>query len=321
MKCKNTNCSNTLNTKQKKFCSQSCHYEWKRNQPSKKKIKRDERSSIIEYTKSLKDKDEIYKFISNNIFKFNNIASLSEYEKIIKMINEYHLNINTNNILSWKDLYDYLKGSIKCSNIKCSNESKFNSFTNGYYKFCSNKCLHEWRSYNMKGHKNNFHKVSEGTKKRIGAENSKRIKRMIADGTFTPNITNSWAKSRCIIQLNGKEIKLRSSWDAYFQLLNPSFKYEKLRIPYKWNNNWHNYIIDFIDDKNKCIYEIKPNSEINKGLVKAKRKAAIKWAKDNKYEYIEITEDWFKINHNELVLEGQPEEKRLKRLLKQFHEN
>lgn len=71
----------------------------------------------------------------------------------------------------------------------------------------------------------------------------------------------------------------------------------------------------------KCIYEIKPNSEVNKGLIKAKREAAIKWANTNEYKYVEITEDWFKINHNESILEGQPEEKRLKRLLKQFHEN
>ena len=207
MKCKNNNCNNTLNPKQKEYCSRECYYDWKRNQPSKNKIKRDEKNNIIKYTASLKDKDEIYKFISDNIFKFNTIINLSESERIIKMINEYHFNIDTDNILSWKDLYDYLKGSVKCSNINCSNESKFDTFTHGYYKFCSNKCLHEWRSYNMEGDKNNFHKVSEDVRKRIGVENGKRIKKMIAEGTFTPNITNSWAKSRCVIQLNGKKSK------------------------------------------------------------------------------------------------------------------
>lgn len=320
MKCKNNNCNNTLNPKQKRFCSQTCHYDWKKNQPSKNKNNRDKIIDEIRHIESLKDKDEIYKFISDNIFKFNTITNLSESERITKMINEYHFNID-NNVTSWKDLYDYLKGPIKCTNINCVNESKFNTFTHGYYKFCSDECLHKWRSYNMEGDKNNFHKVSTDVRKRIGVENGKRIKKMVAEGTFTPNITNSWAKSRCNINLNGKNIKLRSSWDAYFQLLNPSIKYEKLRIPYMWNNDWHNYIVDFIDDVNKCIYEIKPKSEQNKGLIKAKREAAIQWAIDNEYDYIEITEDWFKVNHNESILKGQPEEKRLKKLLKQFHED
>ena len=155
-------------------------------------------------------------------------------------------------------------------------------------------------------------------KKRIGTENGKRIKRMIAEGTFTPNITNSWARSRCNINLNGNNIKLRSSWEAYFQLHNPTYKYEALRIPYKYKDVWYNYIIDFIDDNGKCIYEIKPISESNKGKIKAKRNAAIKWAQNNQYNYIEINEEWFKHNYDESLIIGQPDEERLKRLLKQF---
>lgn len=317
MKCKNNNCNNILKPKQKRFCSQTCHYDWKRNQPSKNQNNRDKKIDEIRYIKSLKDKDEIYKFISDNIFKFNCITNLSESERITKMINEYHFNID-NNVTSWKDLYDYLKGPIKCTNINCVNESKFNKFTHGYYKFCSDECLHKWRSYNMEGDKNNFHKVSTDVRKRISAENSKRMKMMIAEGTFTPNITNSWARSRCNINLNGNNIKLRSSWEAYFQLHNPTYKYEALRIPYKYKDVWHNYIIDFIDDNGKCIYEIKPISESNKGKIKAKRNAAIKWAQDNQYNYIEINEEWFKDNYDESLIIGQPDEERLKRLLKQF---
>jgi len=321
MKCKNNNCNNALKPKQKRFCSQSCHYDWKKNEPSKNKIKRDKRNNIIKHTESLKGKDEIYKFISDNIFKFNTIVNLSESTRIAKMINDYHFNIEISNILSWKDLYDYLKGPISCSNVECSNESKFDSFTHGYYKFCSNSCLHNWRSFNMEGDKNNFHKVSDDVRKRIGVENGKRIKKMIAEGTFTPNITNSWARSRCIISIEGKDIKLRSSWEAYFQLYNKGCKYEKLRVPYNYKNEWRNYIIDFIDMENKVIYEIKPNSESNNEINTIKREAAIKWASSNNYEYIEINDDWFKCNYNESLLNGQPEENRLKRLLSQFNEN
>lgn len=317
MKCKNNNCNNILKPKQKIFCSQTCHYDWKRSQPSKLKNKLNELDKIKKYTSLLEDKNKIYQFICDNIFKFNTISNLNESQRILKMINDYSLNVPSN-LLTWKDLYDYLNSSMQCTNIKCVNESRFDSFTHGYYKFCSDECLHKWRSYNMEGDKNNFHKVSPDIKKRIGTENGKRIKRMIAEGTFTPNITNSWARSRCNINLNGNNIKLRSSWEAYFQLHNPTYKYEALRIPYKYKDVWYNYIIDFIDDNGKCIYEIKPISESNKGKIKAKRNAAIKWAQNNQYNYIEINEEWFKHNYDESLIIGQPDEERLKRLLKQF---
>lgn len=318
MKCKNEKCDTILNKKQKNFCSQSCHYDWKRSQPSGKYFNKINKSNLIEYASSLKDKKEIYEFISNNICRFN--SNLKESERINNMIKEYNLSIE-NNFYSWKDLYDYLKGKHTCSNIDCNKECTFKRFTTGYKEFCSNECLHRWRSYIMEGDKNNFHKVSKETRKRIGRENGQRIKRMIAEGTFTPNITNSWAKSLCTISLEGKYIKLRSSWEAYFQLHNPMCKYEKLRVPYNYKNEWKNYIIDFIDIDNRVIYEIKPNSESNNKINTIKREAAIQWANLNNYKYIEINDDWFKSNYNERLLEGQPDEKRLKRLLSQFNEN
>lgn len=322
MKCKNQKCSIELNKKQKNFCSQSCHYDWKRNEKSSYADKRNELNNLKKYAASLTDINEIYNFISNNIFKFNCITNLKESERILKMINEYSLNIsNSVSINSWKDLYDYLKGVHLCSNIDCTKDSKFSSFTHGYKEFCSNGCLYKWRSYNMEGDKNNFHKVSKETRDRIGKENGQRIKKMIAEGTFTPNITNSWAKSRCIISLEGKDIKLRSSWEAYFQLYNPKCKYEKLRIPYNYKNEWRNYIVDFIDTENKIIYEIKPNTESNNTINSIKRESAIQWANFNNYIYIEINDDWFKCNYNESLLEGQHDENRLKRLLFQFNEN
>lgn len=49
------------------------------------------------------------------------------------------------------------------------------------------------------------------------------MKTNILNGTFTPNVTNSWAKSRCYIDT----IPFRSSWEVLFYVLNPKLKYEK----------------------------------------------------------------------------------------------
>ena len=322
MECKNQKCNIQLNKKQNNFCSQACHYDWKRNKQSLQKNKRDELNNLKKYSLSLTNLNDIYTFISNNISRFNTDRNLNESERILKMINEYMLNIpNITLTITWKDLYDSLKGESECSNKQCTKKAKFDTFTHGYYDFCSNECLYKWRSFNMEGDKNNFHKVSKEVKQRIGNENRERIKKMIAEGTFTPNITNSWAKSKCIISLRGKDIKLRSSWEAYFQLHNPNCKYEKLRIPYIYKNNWHNYIIDFIDTDNKIIYEIKPNSESNNPLNIIKREAAVQWANSNNYKYVEINNNWFNCNYDESLLNGQYEENKLKRLLSQFNEN
>lgn len=96
-------------------------------------------------------------------------------------------------------------------------------------------------------------------------EHSKKIKELIASGKFTPCITNSWANSKCkLLHVNNYEKFYRSSWDAAFQILNPDFEYEKLRIKYIGEDNKeHNYIVDFINDDKKILVEIKPD-RINK---------------------------------------------------------
>jgi hypothetical protein len=319
MNCKNNRCINILSKKQKNFCSRACQYEWKKNQPNGKMSNNTKKNNLKNYASSLKDKKEIYDFISSNIFKFNTNSNLKESQRISKMIKEYNIFIEGNgDFQSWKDLYDYLLKISICINKECNNESIFGSFTSGYKSFCSKECLHRWRSDNMSGENNNFHKVPECVRKRIGSENSARIKEKIKNGTFTPNITNSWAKSRCLVNINNNILKFRSSWEAYFQIINPYLKYEKLRIPYFYNKEWHNYIVDFIDENQRIIYEIKPISESNNLKNRLKKEAAIRWAHDNQYEYIEINESWFIDNYKESLILGQPDEEKLKRLLSQF---
>lgn len=317
MQCKHPNCSNQL-SKNKNYCSQNCHYDHRKIKPSKQQEKRKKDEELIDYAKKLIDNDDIYKFISNNIFKFNNIPNLNEQEKILRMINKFQLKIDNSFISSWKDLFDYLKGSKKCSNYYCSNESKFKRFSEGYYDFCSKECYNQWNSYNMKGDKNNFHKVSPETKQRISKEKSIFLKNKIKKGEFNPKVTNSWANSRCNIYINGKNISLRSSWEAYFQLYYPHLYYEVLKIPYIYKGNYHNYIIDFVDYENNIIYEIKPRSESNNKINKIKRNIAKEWSNENNFKFYEISDDWFYKNYDETILINQPDEKRLKRLLSQF---
>lgn len=164
--------------------------------------------------------------------------------------------------------------------------------------------------------------MTEETFKAMCLKNSLNMKKKIKNGEFIPNITNSWAKSRCNIEFirDGKliETKTRSCWDAYFHLFNPNFLYEKLIIQYRINREDHNYIVDFIDHDNKVIYEIKPLSNINDSRNKAKIKYAKKWAKNNGFKFKIINDRWFKKNYSEQIIKGQPSEEKIKRNLKQF---
>jgi hypothetical protein len=94
---------------------------------------------------------------------------------------------------------------------------------------------------------------------------SKTMKARILNGEWTPCITNSWANSRVRIQMSGCSYKFRSTWEALFWLSNPSLKYENIRIPYYDTIKQKDrvYIVDFVDECGKTLYEIKPESNQN----------------------------------------------------------
>jgi hypothetical protein len=50
------------------------------------------------------------------------------------------------------------------------------------------------------------------------------------------------------------------------------------------------YITDFVDHKNRIIYEIKPSSELSDSNFIIKKKFAEKWCIENNYTYKVITE-------------------------------
>ncbi len=237
--------------------------------------------------------------------------------------------------LSVKDYY--IKYNMKdenemfCNNINCNNETKFIGYQTGFRKYCcrscqsksiftkeiiekANKTKAKWfaseegqrflksLSENRKGDKNPRYKRSKEDWLLSYKKQSNKMKENIAEGKFTPCVTNSWANSRCKIEIDGFEKKYRSTWEAVFQILNPTCKYEKLRIKYisPKDNEWHNYIVDFIDEVNKKVYEVKPNSTKNTEINIIKEKYLLKWCYENNYTYNQINDDWFFENAKKL---------------------
>ena len=174
----------------------------------------------------------------------------------------------------------------------------------------------------MLGDKNSYHKMSDESKKISAGKISQKMLSNIASGKFTPCVTNSWARSMTpvTIQRNNKTItiNLRSSWEAFFQIKNPNLFFEKLRIPYKINDVVKSYILDFVDEKNNIIYEIKPYALHDTKVNMLKFNAAKKWANENNFKFVIIDNSWFYKNYDPSILIGQPSEERIKKLLKQF---
>ena len=265
-------------------------------------------------------KQEIYNYLCENSRKLFNrkggILNIKNHE-IFKEINYDFKNA--------EDLYDFLNPEInkKCRLDSCANKKRFRTFTTGYYDFCSLKCTNKWLSKSRIGKGNPIHRISDENRIKWKKTLSKQVKERIKSGNWTPEITNSWCHSRYKIKFkrNKKEIvqNVRSSWEAFYQLMNPDLIYEKLRIPYKINGEWHNYIVDFIDNDNKTVIEIKPKSEELTIKNKIKKEALLKWCDDNQYQYKFINEDFFKKQIWDLkLIKNQPDEERLSKFKKYF---
>lgn len=280
------------------------------------------------------NKDRIYDYLYQNKVKFIYKKNINDRMKFMNNLLSQICDLTFNNL---EECFNFLTihWDKKCKNTNCNNDRKITSlFPNridyininkkyGIYKFCENsECNYTSISQRQLGDNNTCHRMTEESFKSMCAKNSLKMKQHIKEGRFIPNITNSWAKSRCCIEFtrNNELIKMktRSTWDAYFQLFNPNILYEKLIIPYKIKRIEYNYIVDFIDPENKIIYEIKPTSNINNLKNRAKVRYARKWAKSNNYKFVIIKDSWFKKNYNEKLINGQPSEEKIKRNLKQF---
>jgi hypothetical protein len=119
--------------------------------------------------------------------------------------------------------------------------------------------------------------------------NSAKMSEKIANGDFTPCITNSWTHWVAVALIDGVEKKYRSSWEASFAICYPHLLYEKLRIKYyDTDGKQRTYIADFYDEPNRILYELKPISSYL--LQKQKMDSIIKHCLDNNIKFIWINE-------------------------------
>ncbi|MEG1009268.1 MAG: hypothetical protein RSF67_05585, partial [Clostridia bacterium] len=259
----------------------------------------------------LKTKKDIYDYIllnyndiRNNKYLYQGIKNHKIYEKLNKHFD------------SDQELYDYLNPSDKiCRNKFCDKIRKFDRFTIGYKDFCCAECNNIWLSYSRTGDNNPCHSMSEDTKLNAAKIISAKLKAKIKSGEYTPKVTNSWCHSKHEIVINNKKINVRSSWEAFFYVLNPHLDYEKLRVQYIFEGIEHNYIVDFIDYKNKIVYEIKPNSLIDNNINTLKINALNNWCVVNNYKLFIISEDYFKnIKLDLSLLKSSPTYEKLKTL-------
>lgn len=240
------------------------------------------------------------------------------------------------------NLEEYYIKYIKSLNeniCECGNKTSFINMFKGYKKLCKG-CSNVLRLQNislaLKGRtKSEYEYLKKFSIDRRGKNNprfnrseedwqksykklSKTMKEKIASGEFTPCVTNSWANSRTKLKIGGFDKLYRSSWEAVFQILNPTYEYEKIRIQYvsPKDDELHNYIVDFVDEENKILYEIKPRVKMNDKIVLAKEKYAKIWCETHNYQYKLISNDWFQQHAEKLDYNNY--DIKIKRGMKQF---
>jgi hypothetical protein len=137
-----------------------------------------------------------------------------------------------------------------------------------------------------------FYQTAAGIeiKKRTAEKNSLTLKAKIANGEFTPKITNTFTHWNAIIYTDTITKRFRSSWEACIWYSNQHWLYEFIRIPYVGlDNKSHTYIVDFFDPNTNTIYEVKP--EVHIESVRVKIDAANQYCNENNLNYILITEN------------------------------
>lgn len=134
--------------------------------------------------------------------------------------------------------------------------------------------------------------TDEGKKSTLirAKKNSANMKRNIAEGKFTPCITNSWTHWKAQIKLpDGGTKKFRSSWEACVWNSNKQLEYETIRIPYQCDEGIRNYVADFYDRENNTVYEVKPKKNWDK--VCGKMEQVLTYCTEKMINFIWINED------------------------------
>jgi len=211
---------------------------------------------------------------------------LNNSEILALHLRQFDINIQ---VSTYFQLRVKLTGDFKKCEICNKNQTKLknaNTLHSVFNQFCSRECEMKWRSIRQ-SENNTVNRIKD--RKKWVNNISIRIKKSILEGKFTPQVTNSWCHSRRKVILEDRTVNVRSSWEEKFLLKNPTFLYEKTRIPYiDVNGNERIYIVDFTDLLGN-IYEIKPASKIGENSEKIK--AAKEYANVNNVKFFLITEN------------------------------
>ena len=280
----------------------------------------------FDFNKSSKllDKNELKKII---LYKLKN----QKYKELLNdYILNYSINFYTQNIKDWEIKYLFIIhdgniycpicgklkkhkkiatlqstcGDLNCKHIYLSNISKTKDIS-----YLRDPEIIKRKTESRKGYKHSIEtiqKISESNKKTWNKEKrqllvnknkengvyekqSKTMKNKILNGEYTPKTENRFTHKNLLSNITN--CKYRSSWELKFHETHPDLLYEKIRIPYIYNSKKHIYIIDFVNPNTKELIEIKPSSLIENEKNKCKFNAAYKWANENNYKFIILTED------------------------------
>jgi len=119
---------------------------------------------------------------------------------------------------------------------------------------------------------------------------SVKMKQNILDGKFTPKTNNR--NTHFYTVLDGNTYK--SSWEAIYKYFNPLCEYEKLRLKYfdTVENTERVYIVDFVDNLNKILVEVKPKIFFETQNVKDKLISLYEYAASYDYAVVLVDENY-----------------------------
>lgn len=259
--------------------------------------------NYIKNNKLYKNKSQIMRYLKNVEFRYL-------YQDICKSISLEHKFVYYKNVPIYlflnKQRNRYIKTSCRrtseifnikkecpiCKSFFYTRENIFYDkikeqlITDNGNTYCSHEC---------------YHKSLIGKEYSIEAKIklSNIMKQKIKEGSFTPPVVNSMTRKAISLE-KFIECKFRSSWELAFWYINKeqleyNTTYEKLKIPYydTIKGTFRTYIVDFIDKKNKKVYEIKPTTKIESQQNIDKIVSLEKWCKENNYSLEIITENYF----------------------------
>ena len=267
-----------------------------------KKDQKEELNNILELI--LDCKIRVVNYSKKEILLNNNRVlvgkELSSFFTIVKRAKQGHIGLTAKNVDVVYGYDDELKKAIKKQisflNTRWKNKSPWNK---GLTKETDKRLLES--SKRMLTNENPSIKYGYSNNTKI--KQSITMKRMILEGSFTPNSNNRLCFKK--INYNGKNY--RSSWEVCFAQINPEYEYETFRLLYNKNNKSTVYIVDFICHTKKIVVEIKPKNIMRKEVNLVKENALKEWCIKNNYEYQWWNEDTFKEKYHLLNLSELPE--------------